>query len=261
MLKSVSMSPGVHQNPSRNLLCGPPGFGRLPRVCNVRRLLKFFFFVIVLSGFGAAFSVWWISYRAKESIFHSTSNPPLPHPAQVALIPGASVLPNKRPSNTLLNRLRAGIELYNQQIVPKLLLSGDNTRKFYDEVHTMRDYCLRHGVKPEDIFLDHAGVRTYDTMSRAGSTFGVKTAIIVSQDLYLPRALFLAKGLGIKAEGLAAEASSYDHTWQASMREYFARLKSILDMYVLRPAVAQDKLNSVTGDGRTSWEKIPPQER
>lgn len=194
-----------------------------------------------------------MAHRTQGKIFYTLANPP--HPAQIALIPGASVLPNKKPSNTLLNRLRAGIELYNKQIVPKLLLSGDNTRKFYDEVHTMRDYCLRHGVKPEDIFLDHAGVRTYDTMARARGSFGVKTAIVVSQDLYLPRALFLAAGVGIKAEGFAAEASSFDHTLQATGREYLARLKSILDIYLIKPAVPQDKINPVTGDGQTSWTK------
>lgn len=218
----------------------------------LRRFVKYVLVCVLLTAGTAMACVWWMAARAKSQIFTSAAPP---HPAQVALIPGASVLPNKKPSNTLLNRLRAGIELYNKQIVPKLLLSGDNTRKFYDEVHTMRDYCLRHGVKGEDIFLDHAGVRTYDTMSRARGSFGVKTAIIVSQELYLPRALFLAKGLGIKAEGYAAEASSFDHTWQATGREYLARLKSLIDIYISKPPVPQDPVNPVTGDGQTSWAK------
>jgi SanA protein len=221
----------------------------------MRRLLKYTFVLVLLTSGAAAASLWWMSSRSKDKIFRSAVNPPLPHPAQVALIPGASVLPNKTPSNTLLGRLRAGIELYNKEIVPKLLLSGDNTRKFYDEVHTMRDYCLRHGVKPEDIFLDHAGVRTYDTMARARGTFAVKTAIIVTQDIYLPRALFLAEAQGIKAEGFVAEASSYDNTWQAKSREYLARLKSLWDIYAVKPVVSQDKPMPVTGDGRASWEK------
>lgn len=219
----------------------------------LRRFVKYVLICVLLTTGAAAACVWWMAERAKAQIFTAATPP---HPAQVALIPGASVLPNKKPSNTLLNRLRAGIELYNKQVVPKLLLSGDNTRKFYDEVHTMRDYCLRHGVKGEDIFLDHAGVRTYDTLSRAKASFGVKTAIIVSQELYLPRALFLARGLGIKAEGYSAEASSFDHTWQATGREYLARLKSLLDIYFLKPPVTQDQLNPVTGDGRTSWSKV-----
>ncbi len=221
----------------------------------MRRLIKYTFFLTFITAGVAAASVWWIASRSKNKIFRSAVNPPLPHPAQVALIPGASVLPNKTPSNTLLNRLRAGIELYNKEIVPKLLLSGDNTRKFYDEVHTMRDYCLRHGVKPEDIFLDHAGVRTYDTMARARGTFAVKTAIIVSQELYLPRALLIAESQGIKAEGFAAESSSFDNTWQARAREYLARLKSLWDIYAVKPVVSQDKPMPVTGDGRASWEK------
>lgn len=221
----------------------------------MRRLIKYTLMLLLVSAGASATALWWMANRSKNKIFRLAVNPPLPHPAQVALIPGASVLPNKTPSNTLLNRLRAGIELYNKEIVPKLLLSGDNSRKFYDEVHTMRDYCLRHGVKPEDIFLDHAGVRTYDTMARARGTFAVKTAIIVSQDLYLPRALFLAEAQGIKAEGFAAESSSFDNTWQARGREYLARLKSLWDIYAAKPVVAQDKPMPITGDGRASWEK------
>jgi SanA protein len=221
----------------------------------MRRLIKYTFLSLLLASVAAAATVWWMSYRAAPRIFRSAVNPPIPHPAQVALIPGASVLPNKQPSNTLLGRLRAGIELYNREIVPKLLLSGDNSRKFYDEVHTMRDYCLRHGVRDEDIFLDHAGVRTYDTMARARGTFAVKTAIVVSQEQYLPRALFLADTQGIKAEGFVAEDSSYDKTWQARGREYLARLKSLWDVYAAKPAIIQDAPMPVTGDGRATWQK------
>ncbi len=221
----------------------------------MRKLLRYLILLLLVAAAAIAAVPWYMAYRAREQIFTATAGSPPPHPAQVALIPGASVLPNKKPSATLLGRLRAGIELYQKQVVPKLLLSGDNTRKFYDEVHTMRDYCLRHGVKPEDIFLDHAGVRTYDTMARARRTFGVRTAIIVSQQLYLPRALFLAGAVGIKAEGYVAESSSFDNTWQALAREYLARVKSLLDIYFLKPAVPQDSPQAITGDGRETWKK------
>lgn len=210
---------------------------------------------LLISALGLAIPILWLSWSTRDNIYGSRMNPQDPHPAQVALIPGASVLPNKKPSNTLLGRLRAGIELYNKQIVPKLLLSGDNTRKFYDEVHTMRDYCLRHGVKGEDIFLDHAGVRTFDTMARAKASFNVRTAVIVSQEIYLPRALFLARMHGIKAEGYVAESSSFDNTWQAIGREYLARLKSLLDVSIIKPKVVQDDPQPVTGDGRSTWKK------
>lgn len=221
----------------------------------MRRLLRWLFALILLCAALSVGTPVYLAYRFREQIFHSTEKDKAPHPAQVALVPGASVLPNKKPSATLLGRLRAGIELYQKQIVPKLLLSGDNTRKFYDEVHTMRDYCLRHGVKPEDIFLDHAGVRTYDTMARARQSFGVRTAIIVSQELYLPRALFLAGQMGIKAEGYAAESSTFDNTMQAQLREYLARLKSVLDVYFLQPTVPQETPHPITGDGRSTWKK------
>lgn len=221
----------------------------------MRRLLSYLLVLLSLAAAVLLGAPWYLAHRARGQIFAEAPGVLPPHPAQVALIPGAGVLPNKKPSATLLGRLRAGIELYQRQIVPKLLLSGDNTRRFYDEVHTMRDYCLRHGVQPEDIFLDHAGVRTYDTMARARRTFGVRTAIIVSQQLYLPRALFLAQAAGIKAEGYVAESSVYDNTWQALSREHLARLKSLLDVYVLRPVVPQEPPQTITGDGRGSWKK------
>jgi SanA protein len=222
---------------------------------HVRKFFRYLILLLLVTATTLAVVPWYMAYRVRAQIYGATADSPPPHPAQVALIPGASVLPNKKPSATLLGRLRAGIELYQKQIVPKLLLSGDNTRKFYDEVHTMRDYCLRHGVKPEDIFLDHAGVRTYDTMARARQTFGVRTAIIVSQQLYLPRALFLAEAMGIKAEGYVAESSSFDNTWQALAREYLARLKSLLDVYFLKPVVPQEGPQTITGDGRETWKK------
>jgi SanA protein len=221
----------------------------------VRKFFRYLILLLLVTATTLAVVPWYMAYRVRAQIYGANADSPPPHPAQVALIPGASVLPNKKPSATLLGRLRAGIELYQKQIVPKLLLSGDNTRKFYDEVHTMRDYCLRHGVKPEDIFLDHAGVRTYDTMARARQTFGVRTAIIVSQQLYLPRALFLAEAMGIKAEGYVAESSSFDNTWQALAREYLARLKSLLDVYFLKPVVPQEGPQTITGDGRETWKK------
>jgi SanA protein len=221
----------------------------------MRRLFKYLFVLALIASGLTVAAVYRLTSWAQPHIYRVAPEAQLPHPAQVALIPGASVLPNKKPSNTLLNRLRAGIDLYNKDIVPKLLLSGDNTQKFYDEVHVMRDYCLSHGVKPEDIFLDHEGVRTYDTMARARSTFAVKTAVIVSQELYLPRALFLANAQGLKVEGYVADSSSYDNTWQARGREYLARVKSIWDTYIKKPIVPVGREMPVSGDGRLSWKK------
>ncbi|MCX7633120.1 MAG: YdcF family protein [Turneriella sp.] len=200
----------------------------------MRRFLGYLGIVLLLAILAAAALPFWMAFQVRGQIYTGIPEGNLPHPAQVALVPGASVLPNKRPSATLLGRLRAGLLLYQKQLVPRLLLSGDGTHKFYDEVQVMQEYCLRHGVKPEDLLLDREGVRTYDTMARAHHNFGVRTAIVVSQELYLPRALFLAKAFGIKAEGFVAEPSSFDQTWQAAAREYFARLKSLLDVFMLK---------------------------
>ena len=177
------------------------------------------------------------------------------HPAQAVLIPGASVLANKTPSNTLVNRLRAGIDLYHNQLVPKIILSGDDRKKSYNEVSVMRDYCLRHGVKPEDIFLDHAGIRTFDSVRRAKEIFGVETLVVVSQNLYLPRALLIADRFKLKSEGLIAESSAFDETFFAHVREYLARLKSLADIFFYKNAETSETKISIYGDGRKSWPK------
>ena len=81
-------------------------------------------------------------------------------------------------------------------MAPKLLLSGDNGKTNYDEVKVMKNYCLKHGVPAKDIFLDHAGFSTYESMYRARDIFGVKSAVVVTQHYHEGRSLYTAKRLG-----------------------------------------------------------------
>lgn len=175
---------------------------------------------------------------------------------QAVIIPGASVLKNKKPSPVLLERLQKGIEIYKSGKSAKLLLSGDNAQRYYDEVNVMRDYCLQRGVKAEDIFLDHAGLRTFDTIYRTRYVYAAKNIVVVSQKLFLPRALFLADHLGINAFGIPTDTSNYEPSYTEMLREFIARYKAILDIYVLSSEPKyMGKKHPITGDGQSTWNK------
>lgn len=114
------------------------------------------------------------------------------------LILGAGVRGNN-PSPMLEDRLLQGIELYKRGVAKKIIMSGDHGSKNYDEVNVMKNFAIEHGVPSEDIFMDHAGFSSYESMYRAKEIFGVKTAIVVTQKYHLYRSLYIAKRLGIEA--------------------------------------------------------------
>lgn len=119
--------------------------------------------------------------------------------ADCILVLGAGLKSDGTPSYMLADRLDAGVALYHAGAAPKLLLSGDHGKKYYDEVNAMKKYVLECGVPEEDIFLDFAGFSTYDSMYRAKAIFQVNTVIVVTQKYHQHRALYLAEKLGYKA--------------------------------------------------------------
>lgn len=170
--------------------------------------------------------------------------------AEVAVVLGASVIAGK-PSPVLAARADDAIALYKAHKVAKILVTGDNGALSHDEVTPVRKYLLDAGVAPADIFLDHAGFDTYDSMYRAKAVFGAHSAIIATQDFHLPRSLWIARQLGLNAYGYVAEnrgVSVYDY-----VREIPASVKAVIDV-VLRP---QPKYLGtsypLSGDGQATW--------
>ncbi len=153
--------------------------------------------------------------------------------ADCIIVLGAGVY-GDRPSPTLAKRLDKALEIYNLGHTKKIIVSGDHGRKNYDEVNVMRDYLVSKGVEKENIFMDHAGFSTYDSMYRARDIFGVKTAIIVTQQLHLRRALYIANELGINCQGVDADDAIATVTKVQSVREYPARVKAYLQCEILR---------------------------
>ena len=173
---------------------------------------------------------------------------------QVVIVPGASVLRSGVPSDVLADRLLTALELYQADKVEKFLLSGDDGQDGYDEVSSMRDFLLDRGVPGQDIFLDHAGFDTYDTLYRAKAVFGVSSAIIVTQKFHLPRALFIADALAIKNIGVIADRQPYVKAIIFSLREWPARLKALFDVVGrAKPTYLGDPID-ITGDGQVTWE-------
>ena len=155
----------------------------------------------------------------------------MPH-AQAALVLGAFVEPDGRPSGMLEDRIRAAAQLYKDGRVDKVLASGDHGRPNYDEVNTMRRELVRLGVPDRVIFTDHAGFATLDSVVRARKVFDVKSAIIVTQPFHMARALWLAHQSGLKAYGLEAGAGrDYGSKGMlADVREVLARTKAVGDV-------------------------------
>lgn len=174
--------------------------------------------------------------------------------AEVVIVPGASVLPSGKPSDVLADRLRTAIDVYNAKKAPKILVSGDHGTESYDEVNAMRLFLLDAGIPADDIFLDHAGFDTYDTMYRAHAVFGVDTAIVTTQTFHLPRTLFIGTRLGIDVHGVSAERQQYVKDDLFAMRERFANVKAYLDILRHAAPAYTGATITISGDGRVTWD-------
>lgn len=165
------------------------------------------------------------------------------------LVLGASVKPDKTPSNMLYDRIMTGVSLYKAGVSARIIMSGDHGRSDYNEVGTMKEYAVNEGVPSEDIFMDHAGFSTYESLYRAKEIFGADRIIIVSQEYHLYRALYIAKALGIEAYGVSADLRSYSGQYKRELREILARNKDfILAIAKPVPSVLGDSI-SLDGSG------------
>lgn len=155
----------------------------------------------------------------------------------IALVLGAGLNKDGTPGVVLQDRVKTGASLYFSGKVMKLLLSGDNSSIYYNEPGAMQAYALSLGVPAEDIILDYAGRRTYDSCYRANAIFGADQLIIVTQAFHLPRALFICNSLGIEAYGVAADDSNYNqHSYTFWwVREIMASIVAVWDIYVAKP--------------------------
>ncbi len=128
-------------------------------------------------------------------------------------------------SQYLADRLTTAFGLYDMGASPKFLMTGDHGREVYDEVNYMLDKAEEHGIERKDVFTDHAGFSTYESIYRAKEIFGAERIIIVTQEYHLYRSLYLAEKLGIEAYGVSASLHGYGSQDYQDMRESLARMK------------------------------------
>ncbi|MDO4176184.1 MAG: ElyC/SanA/YdcF family protein [Bacillota bacterium] len=173
---------------------------------------------------------------------------------QCIMVLGASVNPDGTPSPMLKERLDVGIELYKGGVAPKLLLSGDNGQVEYDELSVMKAYALEQGVPEEDIFMDHAGFCTYDSIYRASYIFGVERMVIVTQKYHLFRALYGCKMMNIDAMGVACDTQEYKGDKYREIREMLARAKDFVKWFIKPEPKFLGHSISIEGDGQLTNE-------
>ena len=145
--------------------------------------------------------------------------------ADAIIVLGASVYADGTPSTILRDRLDCGIALYKAGAAPKIIMSGDNRTEHYNECAAMKRYAIAQGVPSEDVFCDHAGFSTYESMYRAKYVFGCSRVVVATQTYHLYRALYSAHVLGVEAVGVASDYSSYGGQLWYDMREIPARTK------------------------------------
>lgn len=151
------------------------------------------------------------------------------------LVLGCGVHPDGCPSDMLADRIAQGVALYENGTSPKLLMSGDHGRADYDEVNAMREMAVQAGLPADDVFMDHAGFSTYESMYRARDVFGAKRIVIVSQKYHLYRALYVAERLGLDAYGVSADLRPYAGQEARELREVLARNKDFFTAIVQPP--------------------------
>ena len=175
------------------------------------------------------------------------------------LVLGCLVKNNGVPSDMLHDRLRRGVELYEVGAAPKLLMSGDHGREDYDEVAAMKKFAIEAGVPSTDVFMDHAGFSTYESIVRAKEVFQAEKIIIVTQEYHLYRAIYLAQQLGLEAYGVSSDYRSYYGQTGRDLREILARVKDFGScIFKPEPTYLGETIpingdGNLTNDGKTDF--------
>jgi vancomycin permeability regulator SanA len=172
---------------------------------------------------------------------------------EAILVLGCQVRPDQTPSAMLEDRLKTGILLYEHQVAPNMIMSGDHRRDDYNEVKVMKEYAVNHEVPSVHVFLDHAGISTYDSIIRAKEVFDAKKIVIVSQRYHLYRALYIANQMGIEAYGVSSDTVTYSKQFYREVREILARNKDfVLSHFKVKSVISSNKVSFDWGGDLTN---------
>ncbi len=152
---------------------------------------------------------------------------------RVGIVLGTSkYLKSGNPNQYFTNRVLATAELYKRGKIECIVISGDNSRKDYNEPLDMKNDLIRHGIPEERIYLDYAGLRTYDSMIRIYKVFGQKSFTVISQEFHNRRAIFIARQKSLEAVGYNAQDVNMYNGFKTKLRERFARVKLFIDLAI-----------------------------
>lgn len=174
----------------------------------------------------------WVVNSTKAFVYTDPANLP---DHRVALVLGTS---NKttsgQPNDFFVKRMDTAAGLYKLGKIDHFILSGDNRSKFYNEPIEMKKALMSRGIPTEAITLDYAGLRTLDSVIRSKEIFGQDKIIIITQPFHSYRALFISHYYGIDAVAMVTEGPAYEQSLKVRVREYFARTKAVLDLYIFK---------------------------
>ena len=153
----------------------------------------------------------------------------LPINCDTVIVLGAGIRPDGNPCDILVDRLDTGAKVYVRRISKTILLTGENSGEDYNELKVMRNWIMNKytevNVREQDLLIDNCGFCTFDSMYRAKSVFDIESAIISTNRYHLPRAIYIARKLGIDAYGIASDMREYDRMKEYKMREVLAQIK------------------------------------
>lgn len=198
----------------------------------LRWVKKFILLSLVLLALVLAITNIWIVKSTESKVFSDSSKLP---DHRVALVLGTSHRQVGGGVNPYFEkRMETAALLYQSGKIDHFILSGDNRTMFYNEPMEMRKALMKAGVPSEAITLDFAGLRTLDSVVRSKKIFGQDKITIITQPFHSYRALFISDYYNIDAVAMVAEEPTIDISFKVRIREYFARTKAVLDLYVLK---------------------------
>ena len=219
----------------------------------MRKMIKYIIMLILIFGVSVLAINFFVKIVTKNRILKKEEYSKL-EDIDCIIVLGAGIWGDK-PSPMLEDRLKEAISLYNQNVSSKIIMSGDHGKEDYDEVNIMKEYAIEQGVKSEDIFMDHAGFSTYESMYRAKEIFEANKVVIVTQKYHLYRALYIAKQLGIEAYGVNSDPRKYVGEIYREAREIIARDKDFIKcIFKPQPKYLGETI-PVNGDGNITNDK------
>lgn len=220
---------------------------------NMKKIIKYIIIVLIVIIVIVLGINFYVKLSTKNQIIKNKDDSKLKD-VDCIIVLGAGVWGDK-PSPMLEDRLLEAISLYENNTSSKIIMSGDHGREEYDEVNTMKNFAIEKGVPSENIFMDHAGFSSYESIYRAKEIFGAKKVVIVTQEYHLYRSLYIANRLGIEAYGVASNPRIYGGEAYRELREILARDKDFVKcIYKPKPTYLGDTI-PVNGNGDVTNDK------